>query len=264
MGYYEIKRIEPWLYSIYDPMSVYCYLAVGGKGALLYDTAFGIGGLNEAVREITDKPLTVVLGHAHIDHANGAFQFASVYLGDRDLELFDLHTSAKYRKDNADRLAESGIGAPPGFDPEKYIAAGAGSLAIASLKPGAVFDLGGLAAEAVAMEGHTAGSIGLLFRDKKTLLVSDAANAHVWMFLPESLPLREYAAMLDRVYRLDFDVFYTGHGNAPQPKPMLLKYKAAALNAAVAKSAPYNQFPALKPYLYSEGGVDIVFSEDKL
>ena len=262
MGYYELKQVAPWLYSIYDPMSVFCYLAVGSEKALLYDTVFGVGDLHEVIREITDKPVTVALGHGHIDHANGAHQFESAYLHDNDLTLFGIHTSKEYRTNIINNLKEGGIETPAGFDSQSYIDAAACKLL--SMKEGMSFELGGLRGEVVEMAGHTAGSVGLLFRDKRTLLVSDAANAHVWMFLEESLPISEYIKMLDRVYDMDFQTFYTGHGNEPQPKSMLQKYKKVAAEASLDKAVPYEQLKALKPYFYEEDGVGIVFSERTL
>ena len=272
MEFYEIKQVEPWLYSIFDPLGAICYLAVGEKGALLYDTGFGIGDLAGAVRRITDKPLTVVLGHAHIDHANGAYQFESAYLDDRELGLFAIHTSPDYRANCCNSLRESGIDAPPGFDPDVFRNAGgdagkgAGADKLLSLKPGMIFDLGGLSCEVVDMAGHTAGSDGLLFKDKKTLLVSDAANGHSWMFLDESLPISEYVKMLDRVYELDFDIFYTGHDKELRRKDMFKAYKKVALEATIEKSVPYERFPELQPYFYEdkEIGVGIVIRADKL
>ena len=265
MGYYEIERVESWLYSIRDPMNVFCYLAVGDEKALLYDTVYGIGDLNEAIHEITDKPVVVVLGHGHIDHANGAYQFESAYMHDADLKLFALHTSPEFRARNIDSLNEMGIEAPPGFDPDAYRNVDSGATKLISLNAGMEFDLGGgLCSEIIEMAGHTAGSMGILFRDKRTMLVSDAANAHVWMFLEESLPISVYAKMLDRVYAIDFDTFYTGHGNEPQHKSMLMKYKKVALAATIEKATPYGAMPELKPFLYEEDGIGIVFSEKSL
>jgi|GEM_PF-2812013 len=37
MGFYTVKNIYPWLYSIYDPLGSYCYLVVGNDEALLFD-----------------------------------------------------------------------------------------------------------------------------------------------------------------------------------------------------------------------------------
>jgi len=263
MSYYTTKQIYPWLYSIKDPDNVFCYLAIGNNGALLYDTAFGIGSLPDTIREVTDKPVTVVLGHGHIDHANGAYQFKEVWLHEGDFELLREHTSEGYRRNYADGLIAAGVVLSEGFDAETYAKAGT-KQNIKQLEIGRVFDLGGLTLETVAMEGHTAGSIGLLEREHRVLLASDAANPHIWMFLKESLLISQYIAMLERVKKLDFDVFFVGHSDQPMPKSEFDKFIRVAQNATVEKSTPYKEIPELKGFLYQEGDTGIVFSEDKL
>src|SRR5215471_8143214 len=63
---YAVNEIYPWLYSIEETSNnVYCYLLIGEKKALLFDTTFGYGSLHRVVREITELPVTVVLGHGH-------------------------------------------------------------------------------------------------------------------------------------------------------------------------------------------------------
>ena len=266
MHFYNVRQVEPWLYSIYDPLYVYCYLAVGEKKALLYDSVFGIGNLYEVIDRITDKPVTVVLGHAHVDHANGAFQFETVYLDDREMELFSLHTSAEYRKNSYKRLIEAGFMIPHGFDLDTYLCAGISVDELKIMRPGMKFDLGGLVCEVIDMAGHTPGSVGLLFKDRKTLLVSDAANAHMWIFLKESLSIKKYIRMLDRTYRYDFDKFYTGHMKGAQPKDIMMKYKKAALDASMDKAVPYEFNTEHEAYFYEdkESKVGIVFTGDKL
>jgi len=259
MSYYTVKKIYPWLYSIFDPLGSCCYLAVGNDAALLYDTCYGIAPLRDVIREITDKPFTVVLGHGHVDHVNGAFEFEEAWLHEADVELFHEHSSKIRRAASVDRLAEK----PENFDAEAYINAKAPKLE--KLTAGQVFDLGGLHMDAIAMEGHTEGSISLLAREHRVLLDSDSANGHIWMFLPQSLPLSQYIAMLERTLLLDFDVFLTGHSNEPQPKSEMEKYIKVAQNASVEKSTPYSSaYPEYKGLLYQEGDVYIVFNERTL
>lgn len=262
MGYYTIKPIYPWLYSLYDPLGVYCYLAVGCERALLFDTAHGVGNLPEAVRTVTDKPVTVVLGHGHIDHANGAYQFEEAWLHEDDFPLCREHTSEGYRRQVLQGFSEAGPALPEGFDPETYATAGMGTLK--KLELGQVFDLGGLHMEVIGMEGHTAGSVGLLAQEHRVLLDSDAANPHIWMFLNESLPVSQYIAMLERVRQLAFDTFFVGHSDMPQPKSEFDKYIRAARNASIEKAEPYGAFSDLKGYFYQEDGVGLVFNEATL
>ena len=254
-GYYRVKEIYPWLYSIYDPLSVYCYLVVGEDRALLFDTAYGIGNLPEAIRKITDKPLTVVIGHGHVDHANGAYQFDEALLDEDDFALCKEQTSAEVRREI---VAGMGSGLPEGFDPDSYVKAGAGN--IKKLDIGRVFDLGGLHLEVIAMEGHTAGSAGLLVKEKRILLDSDSANPYLYLFLDESLPVSRYIAMLERVEQLDFTDFYWGHSDTPLPKSYFRKFEDVARNATVEKADPYGDYA----YIYQEDDVRIMFNKKTL
>jgi glyoxylase-like metal-dependent hydrolase (beta-lactamase superfamily II) len=132
------------------------------------------------------------------------------------------------------------------------------------MQAGTVFDLGGLHVEVVGMAAHTAGTVGLLAVEPRVLLESDGANGHCWMFLKESLSIREYIAMLERTLLLEFDTFYTAHTDMPHLKAEMERYIRAARNASVEKGEPYSMFPELKPYVYAEDGVSVVFSERTL
>jgi glyoxylase-like metal-dependent hydrolase (beta-lactamase superfamily II) len=255
-GYYRVKEIYPWLYSLYDPNDVYCYLAIGNEKALLFDTAYGIGSLPDAIREITDKPVTVVLGHGHLDHANGAYQFDEAWLHEDDFDLCYAHTSPDFRHYIMDGRSASSL--PEGFNLDAYINAGAGNLR--KLEPGQVFDLGGLHIEVIDMEGHTAGSIGLLVQEHRVLLDSDSANPYVYMQLEESLPVSRYIAMLERTIKLDFDTFFTGHSEVAMTKSDFQKFINVARNASPEKA----EYLGDGVFRYHEGGMNIFFTEENL
>lgn len=265
MNYYKIDEIYPWLYIINDPMSVCFYLLVGDERALLFDTGHGVGDIPAALKPVTSKPVTVVLGHGHVDHACGAYQFNEAYLRENDFELCREHTAPKYRDMIIDDLKSRGKKLPEDFDPEAFRAAGTGNLK--KLAADTVFDLGGLTAKVVDMTGHTQGSVGLLVLEKQTLFVSDSANEHIWMFLNESTTLAQYAKMLERVSTLDFDTFFTGHSDKPHPKSDFQKYIKVASEASIDKAVPYNfpiELKELNPYIYEDDGAAIVFNEAKL
>jgi len=262
MSFYKIKKLYPWLYSIKDPQNVFCYLAVGKERSLLFDTVYGIGDLPSVIKEITDKPIDVVLGHGHLDHANGAYQFGEAWLNEADFEVCRHHTSRKYRREVLKQIKEYGIAAPDDFNIDKYLKGGTGKLK--KLDIGKIFDLGDLHIEVIGMGGHTAGSIGILAKEPKVLLTSDSATPQVWMFIKEALSVKEYIAMLERVVQLDFDNFISGHTNKIMPKSDFYKYIKVARNISVEKSVPFKYFPELKGLLYREDGVEIVFSEEKL
>ena len=158
------------------------------------------------------------------------------------------------------QLSEKGLVSD--CDPTVWRETGSGNLK--KLDSGTVFDLGGLHVEVVDMAGHTAGSVGLMIVEKRVLLDSDSANEHCWMFLEESLPIRQYISMLERVSRMEFDVFYTAHSDASHPKSDFQRYVRVARNASMAKGMLYKIFPELEPRIYTEDDVSIVFNERTL
>jgi len=229
---------------------------------MLVDSGNGIGNLPETVAGITDKPVTLVLAHGHSDHAGGAFQFDEAWLHEADFALCGKHTSAKARGRELERQPEIRALLPEDFDRETYLNAGSGRLRV--LEPDRVFDLGGLHMETIAMGGHTAGSVGLLAKEHRILLDSDAANSHVWLFLRESLSIREYLAMLERVSELDFDFYLSGHHDRPRPRSDFARFIQVARNASPEKAKPFPVFAEFGGLLYRERGAELVFSKDKL
>ena len=67
------------------------YLVEGDKKAALIDTGSGLGSLKPVVERLTDKPVTVLLTHGHVDHAMGAAEFSDVYMSRKDDYIFRDH-----------------------------------------------------------------------------------------------------------------------------------------------------------------------------
>jgi len=260
MSCYNVEKIYPWLYRLHDALGAYCYLSVGENKAVLFDTGFGLTSLRDAINKVTDKPIITVLGHGHLDHSSGAYQFDEVWLHEADFDLFHEHTSKEWRENFINGLDKKAI--PQNFDSGNYINAPAPKLK--KLSVGQVFNLGGLHMEVIGMEGHSAGSIGLLAREHCILLNSDAANNHIWMFLPCTLPISKYTAMLERTLTLEFDTFFTGHSDEAQPKSEMNKYLQVARNASFEKSEPYEAMPEFNGFFYQENGAGIVFNKKTL
>jgi len=257
---YTVNKLDSGVYQIKDPLDVLFYLIVGKEKALLFDTGYGIIDIPALINSITDKPLIVVLGHGHIDHANGAYQFDEVYLRLPDFELCNEHTGPDIRGGILDRLEDAGL--EPDFDKETWKNSGKANLV--PLAAGTVFDLGGVNVEVIDMTGHTGGSIGILLIEKRILIDSDSANSHCWMFMPQSTSLGEYAAMLERTMQLNFDKFYVAHQDHAHTKDDMQKFINVARNATMEKSKPYDSWPQETPRIYEENGVAVVFNERTL
>ena len=69
---FQALQVLPDVYHIQDCMGVCMTLLVGKDRALLVDTGYGLENVREMAASITALPVTVLLTHAHHDHALGA------------------------------------------------------------------------------------------------------------------------------------------------------------------------------------------------
>lgn len=256
---------------IQDPLGVFATLIIGQNKALLFDTAYGIGNLRQHVEGLTKLPLIVVNSHGHVDHLCGNYHFDQVFIHENDIEIAQQDTSRDMRKNIIKQAKDKGV-LPADYDQANYLSAGPGNLV--PINEGHCFDLGGITLEVIAVPGHTRGSIGLLCKEKRLLLLGDAANSYLFLFLPESTNLDEYIKTLSKINSLDFDHYIISHHGDLLPKSKINDYIECALNIDVEKSKPF-VFPPLKDIkalIYSHkdrkpGHPDytaIIYTKDKL
>ncbi len=82
-----IKEVLPGIFLMDEAHEATGYLVVGHDRACVIDTMNGYNDLYQAVRGLTDKPLTVVNTHGHPDHIFGNMFFQEAYLHPADREL---------------------------------------------------------------------------------------------------------------------------------------------------------------------------------
>lgn len=142
----EIKLFMDHFYILEDGR-VRQFLIVGEQQALLIDTGFEDSGVYQAVREVTDLPVQVLLTHGDRDHTGGLKDFGSCYLNQKDWHLLD-----------------SGI-------------------EVKDLREGDVFRCGDFCLEVLEIPGHTYGSVAFLDREKKLLLPGDSVQKEGPIFM---------------------------------------------------------------------------------
>lgn len=199
-GNFKVFQLKKNLYQIQNEVDNCCTLVIGTEKALLFDTMCGLGNLSGLVESLTSLPLIVVNSHGHFDHVGGNHQFEEVYLNAQDWP------AVINARDYLDIISKN-----MGHDitqtrPSYYMME-----RVHSLEPGMTFELGGVTAEAVALPGHTAGSMGVMLRELRTLLVGDALSPQMCLFFPESLSLEVYRETLRRVMEMDLDHWIQGH-----------------------------------------------------
>ena len=188
-----------------------CYLIEGSEKALLIDGLTGIGSLKAFVRECTDLPVTLVLTHGHVDHAGASFEYGECYVNPADVALLYEHGDIDKRYGFV-----MGGGKPEGaFVPKKEDVVPPCAVKTLPVQDGDVFDLGGVQIEAIAVPGHTVGTMVYLDRARRVLYSGDACNANTLLafaVLHNGRDVCEKPRPPSSTYLKGIDKFYGGHG----------------------------------------------------
>lgn len=188
INYYKAEKIDDNITKIVSLTGELLYLIEGRDKAVLVDTCLGVGNLKKFAEGLTDKPITVILTHGHVDHAMGAPEFDKVYLNDKDIELFKKHSSLAVRKDYISmNLGEN----MPEFKDEDYVKPNE-NINFNNLSDGDIFNLGETTLQVFELPGHTKGSMVILIKEKRILILGDACNKATFLFDGDALTVEEY------------------------------------------------------------------------
>lgn len=192
--FYRAEKVNDRVTAIISFTGEIMYLVNGSERSLLIDTCVGAGNLRDFVERLTEKPLTVLLTHGHIDHAMGAPEFTGndgkpeceIYMNHADTEIYLGMNSIENRKGYV--LAGLGGQMPEGLE-ETFLPPA--PMTFKDLKDGDRFDLGGISVETYALPGHTPGTMVMLIPEEKILILGDACNNATFLFDKNSLTVEE-------------------------------------------------------------------------
>lgn len=224
MEIFSSEKITDRITRITEITGTHMYLAEGTDRAILIDTGCGIGDLKGYVKQLTEKPLTVVCTHGHLDHAGGADQFEQVYLNKADWELTLTHCSLENRKEYTRIMVEM---LHPDRTMQEIEMSGFQKIRkkpYTELKQGMKFELGGLTVQPLALKGHTAGTMCMLFGEERAILLGDACNPSVFLFDVEAESVEIYRHELDEFQKYEkfYDRVWISHGSGMDiPKEIL-------------------------------------------
>ena len=204
---FEHEKISPTTARIRAPGRELMYLVEGTEKAALIDTGSGLGFLRAYVEQLTDKPILVLLTHGHVDHAMGAGEFEEVYMNHADDYIYIQHADMGFRRD--------GLFLCPQKVEDSEIIPAKPLEAIRQMAGGDSFDLGGLHIDIYDLPGHTRGSVVMLIREERALLLGDACNYLTFLHEPYSTTVKAYKENLEAVKPLlegKYDTVYLSHG----------------------------------------------------
>ena len=204
------REVLPGVYHIRDPLGVYMTLLKGEARALLIDTGYGVESAAALVRTITDKPVTVLLTHAHHDHALGARDFDSLLLAAPEIPLYPDYTSPERRARVAQQAAGAGVTPPADYLTAAY--------PVPQPAQAEELDLGGMTARIIPCPGHTPGSAVVYVPERRLLLSGDNWNPCTWLFFPEAAAVQDLIGNMRAALALPFDHVLCSHREALYPR----------------------------------------------
>lgn len=195
--YFKSEKVTDVVTAIRSRSGEIMYLVEGQEKAVLIDTCVGVKGLRKLVEGLTDKPITVLITHGHVDHAMGAPEFEDVYMNPVDREVYLQHRSLENRKGYIASCIggfEDWMNEDSNFVPEA-------EPDFKALKDGDIFDLGGEHVEVYSLGGHTRGTMVMLLPEERTLITGDGCNNSVFLFDEFSLTVEEYRENLIHIQK---------------------------------------------------------------
>ena len=202
----RIREFQPGFYILHDG-KVRQFLFTGGAEALLVDAGFPSGGVAEAVRGLTDKPVKLILTHGDPDHTGGLGAFGECWMHRGDWPMVD-----------------SGLQLHP-------------------LAEGDVLTCGGWRLEVIEIPGHTPGSVAFFDPARRLLFPGDSVQQGGPIYLFGShRNLDRYIASLEKLlaWQARVDLLLPCHHSCPISPDYIAKNleDAKALAQAVLAANP--------------------------
>ncbi len=214
--WFDVREAEPGIFIIEEPLHaerVKSYLIVGSERAALIDTGMGVGDMAAVVRDLTDKPVTVLLSHAHWDHIGGNTGFEEILIHPAEAdELPKGFPNERLQRWFAPERLSGPL--PEGVSVDTLTIPP--STATGLLNEGDVIDLGDRQLEVWHLPGHSPGGLVFIDRANGVLFSTDLAyQGNLYAY--RGPDLATYRASLDRLATLapDLRVVYPSHNDAP-------------------------------------------------
>jgi glyoxylase-like metal-dependent hydrolase (beta-lactamase superfamily II) len=219
----SITKLEKNMWVVETSDNTTMYIVEGKDKALLIDTGTKCTKLDSIIRLITTKPLTVVVTHAHPDHAGNIRFFKEIWMHPADTILM-------------------------GNNFRKYY-----NGKINFIKDGDKFDLGETILEVKHTPGHTPGSIIVLDRANGICYSSDSYGAgQAWLQLKPHIPIKTFIQMCYMMEKLmDNGITKVYCGHYPYMKKAYDKTYITAIRE-LAEALEKEDFASLNPQPYDQ------------
>jgi len=252
--WFEIYRIRPDIYAIYEPHHFeesISFLITGKEKSLLFDTGVGIANIKKVTDRIIDNPLIVLNSHAHYDHTGGNHLYKNLYGIDNPYaQMWQNGMPHEMVKGFVNPAWFNPHHLPEDFNPEDYRIK---PYKISkTVKDGHIIELGGHTLEILHLPGHSPDTIALLDEEHGQLFVGDIFYlAPLYAHLEES-DFRQYHESAKKLARLApklIDVM-TAH-NVPIVSPDYLTKMLRAFDQIVEGELVFTPTDGVREYHFN-------------
>lgn len=229
-NWYAIEWQPDGVLRIWEPhvsrlLRANMFLVFGRDRHLLVDAGMGVKPLRPVLGSLLDRPVTLFVSHAHVDHVGAAAEFAEdVLIHEAEAPVLAnppaewALTYEAYPEAKKARLRAAGFGTEgaliaalpePSFDPTAWRVPPCA--ATKTVDEGDVVDLGDRRLSVLHVPGHTPGSVALFEEATGALFAGDAIyDGLIIDTLPESDPTA-YRGTMARLRDLDARIVHGGH-----------------------------------------------------
>ncbi len=265
----ELLYKDTYRFCDYGPMGqVFVYLLIGKDKAVLIDSGYGGKKWDELVRQYTDKPVTVLITHAHIDHALGARFFEDAYVHEADEDVWYESNDKAFLAQNFARFT------PPSMEEEEKRFLMPLQSVVEADRPlpkfflgRTRFDLGERTVTLLHTPGHSRGCCCFIDEGKGACFTGDTLSKYVWLQLRESTSLSVFEDSL-RTLKSTFEekgvtTVYPAHGDEMPAIETIEKYfnliEKIRLGETTKKPLHHPIVPGIR---HVDDGVSLILNEN--
>ena len=237
---HKIIEIAPKTWCISEFKLVNAFVVEGENYAAVIDTACGIGNIGAVVRQLTDKPVKILLTHNHFDHCGGVFHFpgAQVYMHPADDGVMEslkhLSPDGSFNGHRDFYIRSRGPVRCPEYAVEDLLAlipnpAPPSEFEWTAIDHGDVIDLGGRKLTVIHTPGHTDGGVCYLDPEARILFSGDTVNNSIILWRQPNngtALIQQYHNTVAKLWAMekDYDVLAIGHDGDIIPKGIVKDY----------------------------------------
>lgn len=275
MNLYEVNRINDRLIVFGERLNEWMLnamaLIIGDKKAALIDSGMGVtGDLDQFVRNYTDLPIVLLCTHGDPDHIGSNLLFKDIYMSRLDDELIPWAMSIESRL--SDLAAMTG-GNKAIIDYAREHMVGDNRFDYKDIQDGDIFDLGGIVLEAVAVPGHSRGSMCFIDRGQGYVIAGDSINPMPWLWIDRCPHMSVYVQSVENFIERTKGIsqIYCGHSLQLLPENIAWDIVEAGKEIMEGRiqndksfTIPFNtDLTGIEPYIHKHGAVNIVYNRLK-